>query len=70
MCTFLGTAGKINDQDINEKDIRNSEMIFLEGYLWDKGEPKKAFDKAIKMLKKKQCHYQIYFVLRDIKLIF
>ena len=48
MCTFLGTAGKISDQDVNEKDIRRSEMIFLEGYLWDEGEPKKAFDKAIK----------------------
>ncbi len=47
MCTFLGTAGKINDQDVNKNDIKNSEMIFLEGYLWDEGEPKKAFDKAI-----------------------
>mgnify|MGYP001242623790 FL=1 len=47
MCTFLGTAGKINENDINEVDIKNSEMIFLEGYLWDEGEPKKAFDKAI-----------------------
>ena len=53
MCTFLGTAGKISEKDINEKDIRNSEMIFLEGYLWDKGDPKKAFDKAIKYSKKK-----------------
>ena len=52
MCTFLGTAGKINDQDINEKDIKNSDIIFLEGYLWDEGEPKKAFDKAIKNSKK------------------
>ena len=47
MCTFLGTAGKIDDKDINKEDIRNSEMIFLEGYLWDEGGPKKAFDKAI-----------------------
>ena len=52
MCTFLGTAGKINDQDINEMDIKNSDMIFLEGYLWDEGEPKKAFNKAIKISKK------------------
>ncbi len=48
MCTYLGTAGKINDQDINESIIKNSEITFLEGYLWDEGEPKKAFDKAIK----------------------
>jgi sugar/nucleoside kinase (ribokinase family) len=47
MCTFLGTAGKINEDDIDEKSIKNSEMIFLEGYLWDEGDPKKAFDKAI-----------------------
>ncbi len=47
MCTFLGTAGKINESDINPEDIKKSEMIFLEGYLWDEGEPKKAFEKAI-----------------------
>ena len=48
MCTFLGTAGKINNNDINSEVIKKSEIIFLEGYLWDEGEPKKAFDKAIK----------------------
>jgi fructokinase len=47
MCTFLGTAGKINQNDINSDVIKKSEIIFLEGYLWDEGEPKKAFDKAI-----------------------
>tara|TARA_B100000900_G_scaffold413078_1_gene436202 strand:+ start:825 stop:1754 length:930 start_codon:yes stop_codon:yes gene_type:complete len=47
MCTFLGTAGQINESDINEKIIKESEIIFLEGYLWDEGEPKKAFEKAI-----------------------
>ena len=47
MCTFLGTAGKIDDKDINEKDIKNAEIVFLEGYLWDEGKPRKAFDKAI-----------------------
>ena len=52
MCTFLGTAGKISDQDVNEADIKNSDMIFLEGYLWDEGEPKKAFDKSIHYSKK------------------
>ena len=52
MCTFLGTAGKINDQDININDVKNSEIIFLEGYLWDEGDPKKAFDKAITHSKK------------------
>ena len=47
MCTFLGTAGKINENDVNAEAIKKSEIIFLEGYLWDEGEPKKAFDKAI-----------------------
>ena len=47
MCTYLGTAGKINDDDINGSIVKNSEITFLEGYLWDEGEPKKAFDKAI-----------------------
>ena len=47
MVTFLGTAGKINEQDIDVNAIKNSEIVFLEGYLWDEGEPRKAFDKAI-----------------------
>ena len=47
MCTFLGTAGKINESDIASNIINKSEILFLEGYLWDEGEPKKAFDKAI-----------------------
>jgi fructokinase len=47
MCTFLGTAGKINEKDVSSDAIRKSEIIFLEGYLWDEGDPKKAFDKAI-----------------------
>jgi fructokinase len=47
MCTFLGTAGKINENDVDINAIKNSEIIFLEGYLWDEGDPKKAFDKAI-----------------------
>ena len=47
MCTFLGTAGKINKNDIDINAIKKSEIVFLEGYLWDEGEPKKAFDKAI-----------------------
>ena len=47
MCTFLGTAGKINENDVDSSAVKKSEIIFLEGYLWDEGEPKKAFDKAI-----------------------
>mgnify|MGYP001346728765 FL=1 len=47
MITFLGTAGKINEKDINTDTVKKSEILFLEGYLWDEGEPKKAFEKAI-----------------------
>ncbi len=47
MVTFLGTAGKINENDIDTNAIKNSDILFLEGYLWDEGEPKKAFEKAI-----------------------
>ena len=52
MVTFLGTAGKINENDIDINAIRKSEILFLEGYLWDEGEPRKAFDKAINHSKK------------------
>jgi len=47
MCTFLGTAGKISKKDVDTNAVKNSEIVFLEGYLWDEGEPKTAFDKAI-----------------------
>ncbi|MEC8074112.1 MAG: adenosine kinase [Pseudomonadota bacterium] len=47
MITFLGTAGKINENDIDINAVKDSEILFLEGYLWDEGEPKKAFEKAI-----------------------
>ena len=52
MCTFLGTAGKINEDDVSSDAIKKSEIILLEGYLWDEGEPKKAFEKAIQSAKK------------------
>ena len=52
MVTFLGVAGKINEKDINEKAVQESEMIFLEGYLWDDGEPKSAFNKAMTLSNK------------------
>ena len=52
MCTFLGIAGKINDKDIDENAVKKSELIFLDGYLWDEGEPKAAFNKAISISRK------------------
>ena len=53
MVTFLGIAGKISEKDINEEAVKGSEMIFLEGYLWDEGEPKSAFNKALSFSHKK-----------------
>ncbi len=47
MCTFLVTAGKMNENDVDVDAINKSEILFLEGYLWDEGDPKKAFEKAI-----------------------
>ena len=52
MCTFLGIAGKISENDVDEEIVKKSELIFLEGYLWDEGDPKKAFEKAINNAKK------------------
>ncbi len=52
MCTYLGIAGKISDKDVSKNDLMNFDIIFLEGYLWDKGDPKEAFIKAIKYSKK------------------
>ena len=52
MCTFLGTAGKIGKNDIDANVIKKSDLVFLEGYLWDEGDPKEAFEKAINLSKK------------------
>ena len=60
MCTFLGTAGKINDNDVDEQIVKNSDITFLEGYLWDEGEPQKAFDKAI------NCSNKVAMSLSDL----
>ncbi len=60
MCTFLGTAGKISENDIDENTIKKSELIFLEGYLWDEGEPRKAFEKAI------NCSNKVALSLSDL----
>ncbi len=60
MITFLGTAGKINKEDIDVNAIKKAEILFLEGYLWDEGEPKKAFDKAIR------CSNKVAMSLSDL----
>ena len=60
MCTFLGIAGKINDVDVNEEIVKNSDITFLEGYLWDEGEPQKAFEKAI------NCSNKVAMSLSDL----
>ena len=60
MCTFLGTAGKINDNDVDEQIVKNSDITFLEGYLWDEGEPQKAFEKAI------NCSNKVAMSLSDL----
>ena len=52
MCTFLGTAGKISKNDLDAETIKKSDLIFLEGYLWDEGDPKEAFEKAINLAHK------------------
>ena len=60
MCTYLGTAGKINENDINIEIIKKSQITFLEGYLWDEGDPKKAFNKAI------ECSNKVAMSLSDL----
>ena len=64
MCTFLGIAGKVSDKDIDENVVKNSELIFLEGYLWDEGDPKKAFIKAIGTSKKKAMSLSDQFCVK------
>ena len=70
MCTFLGTAGKINENDVDINAVKKSEIIFLEGYLWDKGDPKKAFDKAIQNANKVAMSLSDLFCVERHKLHF
>jgi sugar/nucleoside kinase (ribokinase family) len=70
MVTFLGIAGKINEKDINEKAVQESEMIFLEGYLWDEGEPKSAFDKAMSLSNTKAMSLSDQFCVERHKMNF
>ena len=62
MCTYLGISGKINENDLDAVVIKNSEIVFLEGYLWDEGDAKEAFNKAIIQANKVACRYLINFV--------
>ena len=70
MVTFLGIAGKINEKDINERAIKESKIIFLEGYLWDEGEPKSAFDKAISLSNNKAMSLSDQFCVERHKINF
>ncbi len=70
MCTFLGIAGKISDKDIDENAVKNCELVFLEGYLWDEGEPKTAFNKAISISKKTAMTLSDQFCVERHKKIF
>ncbi len=70
MCTFLGTAGKINEDDINIESVKNSEIIFLEGYLWDEGDPRSAFNKAIQNSRKVAMSLSDLFCVERHKLNF
>ena len=70
MVTFLGIAGKINRNDINEKVVEKSEIIFLEGYLWDEGEPKSAFDKAMSLSNTKAMSLSDQFCVERHKINF
>ena len=70
MCTFLGTSGKINENDVNINSVKNSEITFLEGYLWDEGDPKKAFEKAIEYSNKVAMSLSDLFCVERHKLHF
>ena len=64
MCTYLGISSHLSEGDINEKNIINNELIFLEGYLWDKGKSEKMFKRAINIAKKNKV--KIAMSLSDI----
>ena len=64
MCTYLGISSQLAANDLNEKNIIDKELIFLEGYLWDKGLSEKMFKQAINLAKKNKV--KIAMTLSDI----
>ena len=64
MCTYLGISSHLSANDINENNIINHELIFLEGYLWDKGISENMFKHAISIAKKNKI--KIAMSLSDI----
>ena len=52
MCTYLGISSQLSKDDINEDHIKDHELIFLEGYLWDKGISEEMFKHVINLAKK------------------
>jgi sugar/nucleoside kinase (ribokinase family) len=52
MCTYLGISSQLSKNDIKESDIKDYEIIFLEGYLWDKGTSEEMFKHIINLAKK------------------
>ena len=52
MCTYLGISSQLSKEDINEDKIKDHELIFLEGYLWDKGKSEEMFKHVINLAKK------------------
>jgi sugar/nucleoside kinase (ribokinase family) len=64
MCTYLGVSSHLSENDINERNITKNELIFLEGYLWDKGISEKMFKHAINLAKKNKV--KIAMSLSDI----
>ena len=64
MCTYLGISSQLSKEDINEDYIKDYEIIFLEGYLWDKGMSEEMFKHVINLAKKNNI--QIAMSLSDI----
>lgn len=63
MCTFLGCASQITENDIDENDIKSADIMYLEGYLWDQPSTINALKKAITLAKKNDV--KIAFTLSD-----
>ena len=64
MCTYLGISSQLSKEDINEDYIKDYEIIFLEGYLWDKGMSEEMFKHVINLAKRNNI--QIAMSLSDI----
>lgn len=63
MMTFLGACTELDEADIDEELIKQSKVIYIEGYLWDEPNAIAAINKSIRIARENGV--KVSFTLSD-----